>query len=256
MDLIYNFHTHTFRCGHAIGTEEEYVINAIKCGIKKMGFADHFPLKFEDGSQNPARVKVEEVHLYRDEVFRLKEKYKNDIEIFLGFEMEYYSELFDEMLKNAKSYGAEYLILGQHFYMPENKGGSHVYSSQNEEGLKKYVDSVIEAIKKDVFTYVAHPDMINFSGDMDVYKREMKRLCIGAKETDTPLEINFLGIRDKRIYPNENFWRIAGEIGVKAVFGLDAHDPLGACDVASLSIGQKIAEKNSIEVIEPKLKFL
>jgi len=256
MNLIYNFHTHTFRCGHASGTEEEYVVNAIKCGIKKMGFADHFPLKFDDGSQNPARVRVEEVHLYCDEVLRLKEKYKNDIEIFLGFEMEYYSELFDEMLKSAKDYGAQYVILGQHFYVPENKGGRHVYGTQNEEELKKYVDSVIEAMKRGAFTYVAHPDMINFSGDKSFYEKEMTRLCVGAKETDTPLEINFLGIRDKRIYPNEFFWEIAGKVGVKAVFGLDAHDPLGACDVASLPIGQKIAEKNNIEVIEPKLKFL
>ena len=29
-----NLHTHTFRCGHAVGTEEEYVRAAIAAGVK------------------------------------------------------------------------------------------------------------------------------------------------------------------------------------------------------------------------------
>ena len=39
--LEYNYHTHTYRCGHAIGLDEEYVQEAIKAGIKRMGFSDH-----------------------------------------------------------------------------------------------------------------------------------------------------------------------------------------------------------------------
>lgn len=38
-----NYHTHTSRCGHAVGEDEEYVINAIKSGIKVLGFSDHVP---------------------------------------------------------------------------------------------------------------------------------------------------------------------------------------------------------------------
>ena len=32
-----NYHTHTTRCFHAIGKDEEYVKAAIKAGIKELG---------------------------------------------------------------------------------------------------------------------------------------------------------------------------------------------------------------------------
>ena len=36
-----NWHTHTSRCGHAVGTDEEYVQAAIQGGLKTLGFSDH-----------------------------------------------------------------------------------------------------------------------------------------------------------------------------------------------------------------------
>ena len=41
MKLDYTFHSHTFRCGHAIGDIEDYVSLAIKHGYKIYGVSDH-----------------------------------------------------------------------------------------------------------------------------------------------------------------------------------------------------------------------
>ena len=41
-----NFHTHTARCGHASGRDEEYVQSAIRGGYQVLGFADHSPWQF------------------------------------------------------------------------------------------------------------------------------------------------------------------------------------------------------------------
>ena len=38
-----NYHTHTYRCRHAIGSEEEYIRKAIDGGLKVLGFSDHTP---------------------------------------------------------------------------------------------------------------------------------------------------------------------------------------------------------------------
>ena len=45
-----NLHTHTVRCGHAVGTDEEYVLAAIAAGFTKLGFSDHNPFPYENGS--------------------------------------------------------------------------------------------------------------------------------------------------------------------------------------------------------------
>ena len=42
-----NYHTHTARCRHASGREEEYIQQAISSGLKVLGFSDHTPYPFQ-----------------------------------------------------------------------------------------------------------------------------------------------------------------------------------------------------------------
>ena len=37
----YVFHSHTYRCGHAVKEIEDYVARAIEYGYKKYGVSDH-----------------------------------------------------------------------------------------------------------------------------------------------------------------------------------------------------------------------
>ena len=41
-----NYHTHTTRCLHATGSDEEFVLSAIKGGYQELGFSDHTPWKY------------------------------------------------------------------------------------------------------------------------------------------------------------------------------------------------------------------
>jgi histidinol-phosphatase (PHP family) len=56
-------------------------------------------------------------------------------------------------------------------------------------------------------------------------------ICKASLKYDVPLEMNLSGVRGWYLkennlhYPNPHFWRIAGEMGVKTVIGVDAHDP-------------------------------
>lgn len=53
--MIANYHTHTWRCRHADGTEREYVERAIEGGLKILGFSDHSPYPFPDGYDSGKR---------------------------------------------------------------------------------------------------------------------------------------------------------------------------------------------------------
>lgn len=256
--MDYNYHTHTYLCSHASGSIEEYVKRAIDGGIKRLGFSEHMPFVGADGQQTRYRIPTEMVGHYFDELSRLRERYENDIEILIGFEMEYYPLDFERMLKSAIEYGAEYLILGQHFTYDERLGSMHTMKPiESVEYFKEYVDTVIEGIKSGVFSYVAHPDVINFIGDQEVYKKEMRRICVAAREYDIPLEINFLGIRGNRNYPNDVFWEIAGQEKVPVTFGFDAHDVPSAYDEASIKRAMEIVIKHGLNYIgEPKIILL
>ena len=256
--MIYNYHTHTVRCRHAKDGDEEYVKCAIEAGIKHLGFSDHAPCVFPDGYELNYRVPFSEAKGYVSGISALREKYKDQIEISIGFEMEYYPLYFNEMLENARKVGAEYLILGQHFIMSEYPDGvGSVGPTDNEESLKIYVDEVIEAIKTGVFTYVAHPDIMCFTGDDEIYHREITRLCLAARETDTPLEINLLGLRYQKHYPTERFWKIAGEVGAPVTIGYDAHDSAWLLDKEKLEVANNLIHKFKLNYIgKPKLRSI
>ena len=257
--MDYNYHTHTYRCGHASGTEEEYIKRAIECGIKYMGFSDHAPLKFADGHEPNFRVPTSKVEDYFSTIKALREKYKDKIDISIGFEMEYYPNIFDKMLKTVKDYGAEYLILGEHFpdeEYPEALEHSAVRSDSVDK-LKTYVSRVVDGIKTGVFTYVAHPDMINFTGDKALFKEEMRKICIASREYGVPLEINCLGIRDNRNYPRSDFWEVAGEEQCPVTFGFDAHDVLNAYDGDSVIKAKEMVKKYNLNYIgKPEIRSL
>lgn len=249
--MDYNYHTHTYLCRHAFGTVEEYVARAVDNGIKYMGFSEHAPLRFPDGYESEARLYVDNVGSYFDTIREVAEKYRDKIDIIIGFEMEYYSDLFDEMLEKVVGYGAEYLILGQHYFIPENlKESIHTsVKSDSEERLSAYVDSLIEAMDRKVYTYIAHPDVFRFTGSDEVYERHMRRLCKASAEKGTPLEMNFYGIRDHRNYPDPRFWQMAGEEHSPMTFGFDAHTVDSAYDGESLKAAKELVEKYDLNYI-------
>ena len=51
-----NYHTHTTRCYHASGKDEEYVKAAIKAGIKELGFSDHTPWHYASSFKATMRI--------------------------------------------------------------------------------------------------------------------------------------------------------------------------------------------------------
>ncbi|MBQ7386776.1 MAG: histidinol-phosphatase [Clostridia bacterium] len=247
--MNYNFHTHTYRCHHASGTPEEYVLRAIEGGIKYMGFSDHFPLVLPNGTESRYRVRVAEVGDYVADALSLREKYKDKIDIGVGFEMEYYPEAFDKMLASAKEYGAEYLICGQHFNHLEIEITHNASPSDSTERLVEYVNTVCEAIRTHKFTYIAHPDLPTFTGEGDFYKSEMRKIAVASRDENIPLEINFLGIREGRIYPADDFWQVAGEVGAPVTFGFDAHSTGAAYDAESIAKAEALVEKYKLNYI-------
>ena len=248
--MDYNYHTHTARCGHASGEDEDYVRCAIEAGIKHLGFSDHAPFIFPDGYEANWRVPLSKAKDYVESISDLREKYSDKLDISIGFEMEYYQEHFEEMLNIARKCGAEYLILAQHFLYGEHpEGVGSVGPTDSEDHLKRYVDEVIAGMKTGCFSYVAHPDLVCFIGDDRIYRREISRLCEASKALGIPLEINLLGIRNKKHYPAEKFWEIVGDVGAPVTIGYDAHANENFLDTNQLLVAKGIIERYKLNYI-------
>ena len=170
--------------------------------------------------------------------------------------MEYYSKYFDEMLRYAKEMGAEYLLLGQHYLYNEYPVGAYSGRKTSDDAIfREYVEETLAGMETGVFTYLAHPDLINYSGDEFLYKREMRRICEKSLALNMPLEINFLGIRSHRNYPHHAFWEICAEVGAPVTFGSDAHTAISTYDEESLRVAEGLVDELGLNYIgEPKIK--
>ncbi|MBQ4506579.1 MAG: histidinol-phosphatase [Firmicutes bacterium] len=249
--MLNNYHMHTYRCGHAVGTEREMALAASANGLRTAGFSDHSP--FPGVPASSVRMAPEEIGEYVENVLAMKEELKGKTDILLGFELEYFEPYFPKVMKMYEKYPVEYLLLGQH-YLGDDPYGHYVGRPCGEAELTQYVDQSIEGMNTGVYLYFAHPDLPFFIGPDDYYRREMTRLCEAAARLDMPLEINILGMRTGRNYPNEAFWEIAGKVGNRVVLGLDAHSPEGTKDEASEKKACEWAERFGF-TIETELKL-
>lgn len=248
--LIANYHTHTTRCMHAWGTEREYIEAAIKAGIQVLGFADHGPIPFTDGYVSGMRMPMEDAKGYVDTLKALREEYAGRIEIKIGFEAEYMADMYPCQMEAYRKLGIDYLIMGQHFWKSEKDGPYAGSKTEDENRLMGYVDSVIEGMKTGSYRYLAHPDLINYVGDDAVYEREIRRMCQELKNMGIPLEINLLGLAEKKHYPRERFWEIAGSVGNQVIIGIDAHWKEQIGDMAAYGAAMELVGKYGLQLVE------
>ena len=255
-----NYHTHTKRCGHATGEDEEYVQEAIGQGYSDLGFSDHIMLP---GFVEPyVRGDFSLFEDYCSSIRDLSDRYSEQIQIYLGFEAEAfrpYFPFYKELIGNGV---IDYLILGNHSAMDDShelicKFGNITSVSQ----LYLYRDLALEAIQSGMFQIFAHPDYFmmsieNFDSDCKKVSKSLIEACMAY---DVPLEINLSGIRmgekqflsKRRLrYPTDEFFELVGKYGAKCIFGADAHKPDQLSMESVNYLGVQFAKKHNLNVID------
>ena len=237
----FNIHTHTARCGHADGTDVQYVNSAIEAGFQILGFSEHIP--FEEIRIKGARMFMEQKDEYLLSIRKLQQQFKGKIEIKVGFEVEYLEDHLD-YLKQVKE-ECDYLILGQHLKYVHSQNEFYDYDCYcSDEDLFIYVEQIEAALQHDLVTYVAHPDyfMLGRRQFSEVCREAAHRIARISLDYDVPLEINLNGFRygkkcyqfdnkdnkyeERYAYPFREFWEIVSTYGCQVLYGYDAHSPI------------------------------
>ena len=236
MEYKNNYHTHTFRCGHAGEyTDEEYVVTAMENGFEVLGFSDHIMLP--GISQVGIRGEYSLLNDYVNSIKNLKGKYKNKIEIDLGFEAEAIPDFYNYYRELLSSKKIEYLILGNHCYLENNQLISYFLDSNKmDDDLERYTTSLIDGMATSLFKYVAHPDLfMKYAKKWNEHLIDItNRICDASLKYNIPLEINLaccfdrvpnIGIKEVFKYPYIDFWKIVEAKKCKVIIGVDAHKP-------------------------------
>lgn len=240
MAILSNAHTHTNYCDGR-DSAEDMVKAAIEKGFRCLGFSSHCYTSFDESyAMSPGGTTR-----YIREIRGLKEKYRGKIDIMLGTEWDYYTEI------DREEY--DYTIGSVHYikspltdqYYPVDAVPEELERCL-EEGfhgnvmamLSAYYDSVAEMAASFRPTILGHFDLIRkLNRDSRFFDEESPaylHLAVTALEkvvrTGTVVEVNTGGIyRGYRStpYPAEPLLKKLRELGGKVIVSSDAHDTAG-----------------------------
>lgn len=228
--MLSNFHTHTTFCDGK-NTAEEMVVSAIEKGFDALGFSGHGYTK-DDTSYCMTNTEG-----YIKEINRLKEKYKKDIQIYLGVEEDL------RQLQNREDF--DYIIGSNHYF---RIGGNYYdvdlslrqfsnvlnsFSGNILELARNYYEPLCQYIKSRKPDIIGHFDLITKFDEPDYtllndedYKKLAEMYLREALTADCFFEVNTGAIsRGYRTtpYPSIDLLHILKKNGGKLVLTSDAH---------------------------------
>ncbi|HOP64797.1 MAG TPA: histidinol-phosphatase HisJ family protein [Spirochaetota bacterium] len=225
-----NYHNHTSLCGHADGSLDEYVLAAVKNGVREFGFSDHAPLP--EHLREGISMLPHEAEVYIGDVLGVKEKYKDRIDVKLGFEVDF--PRFDTFDHSYLTDSRIDYIIGSVHFMGD-------WGFDNPEQFYRFEERPIDDIYRDFYKLVeglvdsrfcdiiGHFDLIKkfghrAEGDMsDIVRRIAKKIS----KNGTVAEINTSGLYKPigEIYPSDSIMKIFFEENVPVTLGSDSHSP-------------------------------
>ena len=244
-----NYHSHcTFCDGRS--SMEEFVRFAIAKGVKKYGFSSHAPLPF-DTFWN---MKLDDLPEYKAEFFRLKEKYKSEIELFIGLEIDYIQNFIEIHNDLYSTENLDYLI-GSIHYMDRLPNGDFwtidgnfrdffaglktLFDSEIRPAVERFFDITDQMIEKGGFDIVGHFDKIamnasncaDFDSTAFWYKTRVGESLQLIKNKGLILEVNTKSLTEKSLtYPDFQFFPLINELQIPIVVNSDCHYPTNILD--------------------------
>lgn len=233
--MIIDYHTHHSRCGHAVGSIEDYIIRGMEIGVHQLGVSDHMPLFHCKPATHCNGMAMEEAELprYVEEVLRLKEKYRGDIDIRLGIEADYIEGGERETARLLGEYPWDYVIGSVHYL-----GDWDLFDSREQHRWKErpaadifrdYYRAVALAARSRLFDIIGHIDGINrygtasFAGERQLQLQALDALA----EAGVAIELNTSGLRHpyRAVYPSYAVVEACARRGIPVTIGSDAHHP-------------------------------
>jgi histidinol-phosphatase (PHP family) len=242
---LYNFHSHSQHCD---GKEqmEDYVKSAISKNFKALGFSSHSPLPFP----NEWSLTPESFKQYVSDAHFLIEKYGQQIDLYLGLEIDYipgHSEDFEGFMKNTPlDYNIGSVHLVRH---PENgkiwfidgplegyvNGVNEIYKGDYKAAVTDFYRQTIRMIETQKPNIIGHIDKVKmhnkqrwFSTSEAWYKQLVNQALEAAAKHNCIIELNTRGLYTGKIdeyFPSTEILHKCFDLNIPMMVNSDAHHP-------------------------------
>lgn len=244
-----NYHSHSSFCDGR-SSMEDFVKFAISKAVRKYGFSAHSPLPFSTFWN----MELDDLPEYIAEFHRLKAKYKDEIDLYLGLEADYIHNFF-ELQHDLYSYaGFDYIIGSIHYMDPLPQGGfwcidgsftdfyaglKVLFDGEIRPAVERFFEMTESMIEKGGFDIVGHFDKIalnaskcaDFETTDSWYRNRVGEVLEIIKKHHLILEINTKSVREKGFsYPDFQFFPMIKDLNIPITVNSDCHYPTNILD--------------------------
>ncbi|MGC8866202.1 MAG: histidinol-phosphatase [Bacteroidales bacterium] len=243
---MFCYHTHSLFCDGS-SHPEDYVKEALRLGFHTLGFSGHAPVPFE----NQFAIPQERMQEYRNTILELKEKYRNEIKILLGLEIDGIPGVMPSFQHFRDTYSLDYTIGSVHLVQNPDTGGLWFIDGAKRETYDKGLEKIMnDDIHRGVTLYYQqiqvmiqndHPDIVGhldkicmhnagryFTIEEPWYHSLVEETLEVIRQHGCILEINTRGIykgRSNQLYPDAYWLPLIKKMGIPVTISSDAHQP-------------------------------
>lgn len=229
--VLYDCHTHTTFCRHALGMPEDYVRHALEAGLRGIIFTCHGPVP-EWG--NGLRMEIEELADYIELIEKTRANWAGTVDVLLGLESDFFPGM-EPWIEKLHSMAPFDFILGSvHPFVPAYQ---ERYMKDGIEAFQRsYFGHIAGAAETGLYDSIAHPDLIKclFPDEWNVEKMEevIRESLDRIAAAGTALEVNTSGLYKSypELQPGPFMLTEAQARGIRITLGSDAHEPERVAD--------------------------
>ena len=223
-------HTHTSRCGHAVGRDGEYVEAAI-------AITDHLPFYWLPREEHDLRLAMvpEELPRYVEAVLALKERYRGRIEVLLGVEADFVEGHEEELVRELERYPFDVVLGSEHWLdgwcvddpasIPRYRQGQ----AEVDRIWSRYAGAAAAAARSGVFDVLTHLDLPKKFGfrPTEPFGGREDEIVSAVAASGCAVELSSAGRRKPvgEDYPGPALLRRLVAAGAPLALSSDAHAP-------------------------------
>lgn len=238
-----NYHSHCSFCdGRA--PLEEFVKEAISQGFYSYGVSSHAPLPFP----TQWTMEWEQMEAYLDEFKNLRSKYADEIELYVGLEIDYLNEESNPSVARFTELPLDYRIGSVHLLYDaagevvdidcspavfKERVDRH-FNGDVLRVIRMYFDRLFRMVELGGFDILGHADKMHYNAscyhpgllDEPWYEALMKNYFSLVASRGYLVEINTKAYDSLgTFYPNSRYWELMKEYQIKILVNSDAHYP-------------------------------
>lgn len=257
-----NYHSH---CNYCDGSQAagEYVQAAMEAGFIVWGFSSHCPLPFENSWSMDSGAQL----AYLAEINDLKEKWKEQIQVYAGMEVDFIPGVCGPESKMNRFPELDFSIGSIHHvdafedgspweidgtYKLFKKGLHQIFNNDARAAITRYFELTRWMLLLETPDILGHLDKIKihqnkeglFSEEEEWYRMQVIKTLKVMSNTHAVLEVNTRGLykgHSLDVYPSRWILQIANDFNIPVTISSDAHEPEEAA--AGFSFAARILQE-------------